>query len=181
MERIQALRLAFVGWFIGEVLPARFFYLGTFVSNDKPVADYYQLVEITAKSIVEGHPECGTSACVLGWCPYVFPENWVFMRGSLTPRFIYREDGYEQEVGVVAANGFFGLDDKEADFLFYANPTRSNVVELHEIKTVLKNHGFDYDGLLPEARAMFGEDLAERFQPVCPAEQASVADNPTNG
>lgn len=55
--------------------------------------------------------ECGTRACAIGWCPYIFPDTWRFYGNWPGLR-----TGYP--TGKYAAEKFFGLDCEQANYLF---------------------------------------------------------------
>lgn len=67
---------------------------------------------------VEKHDErnCGTVCCAIGWTPVVFPElvEWHMLNVSLYTR--RKKESIDSPHGV--ANGLFGLNENEFDYLF---------------------------------------------------------------
>lgn len=169
MEKIHALRLTYLAWFLGEILPPRFFNLRSYTNSRKPKRD-----EILNREIAEGKPECGTTACALGWCPYLFPTQWHFSRYG-TPLITEVDSGEDAILSEATYPDYFGITETESDHLFFAGTPRSAKEESVVIINKLANYKFDYNLLLAEAKAMFGEDLPSRFHPVCPVESTEQA------
>lgn len=164
MEKIHALRLTYLAWFLDSILPPKFFDLRAFIKNNKLSLNVNN-VQRLRDQILNGTPECGTTACALGWCPYVFPGVWTLVNDM--PELVIPPDEYcmPYEWRDIEA-GWFGLEKyAELDYLFYAQVDRTAKEESMVIKEVLSNHGFNYDELLEEAKQMFGPERA--VHPVC--------------
>lgn len=56
--------------------------LADFLEFDPRVKGHFNLM--TYVNIEEGNPaqlgDCGTTACALGWMPFIFPEDWCYSR-----------------------------------------------------------------------------------------------------
>lgn len=89
---------------------------------------------------LEEEPNCGTTACAVGWCPKIFPAyfSWSENLNSVILK-IDEKEYYDFE----AAKVFFGLTDDQSFYLFspwYYKPTSRTVKHVvRRIKNVVKN------------------------------------------
>lgn len=167
MEKLQALRMTYLAWFLGEVLPDRFFDIHSY--NDFTGIYGNETYEDVISQLVEAKPKCGTTACAIGWCPTLFPKDWFYTGNSWHPT-LGKDGSFEDSIGS-GRQDYFGITYTENERLFYGD-SRTGKEEAEMLKQVMLGYGWNYDACLEEAKLMFGADLADRFQPTCPTEPA---------
>ena len=88
---------------------------------------------------------CGTTACAIGWCPTVFPNQWAWEEdddGNMVPELRCGASNTWCDI-----RSFFGLTKQEEVYLFNTGPkryTRTPKQEARVIENVVALHGYTY-------------------------------------
>lgn len=139
----------------------RLLILGNILISLEPIKPLYKGVEFYFNQWVncpsldheialrKGAPLCGTTACAIGLCPLVFPEDWVCDSGGYP---MLKTDEICNPLD--SARQYFHLDNIDASYLFMPTPTST----LYYNEEIFKRHREDQ--LLPTATA---KEVGERI------------------
>lgn len=115
MNQRQRERLEKVAQTLEAVNP-RNFNLNDWFDRYNPETGRYQTTDEARcelrKALKEGH-KCGTTACVAGYFPVIFPRSWHY--DCDVPKLIDDDFGTVES----GAREFFGITDAACNFLFY--------------------------------------------------------------
>lgn len=90
-----------------------------------------------AKIVDLQNQSCGTTACAVGWCPRVFPDNarWVDAVCGPNEVGIVMFNGDEGTEWLLSAARFFGISVEEAEYLFMPQQYPRNVRGAKDVAT----------------------------------------------
>lgn len=120
---------------------------GIFRKDSKFINEFKLIMKATFEEVMTNisenfteEPNCGTTACAIGWCPKIFPEYFSWSE-SLTS-VVLTVDNNEYS-NFLAAEVFFGLRTIESYYLFhplyYKQQSRSAKHVARRIKYVVRN------------------------------------------
>lgn len=129
-RKVHAERLLTLAWFLKTQVEPEHFDLGTFISVPNKGAQDYSPDDLLA-------PECGTTACAIGWCAVVFPDECKLRRWL--PVF----SGSGLSCGS-RSDAFFGVHRGEWCWLFGQGHTRTPKQEARVIEQFVRSKGWVY-------------------------------------
>lgn len=115
MNKIYANRLLKLADYLDTKVPAKAFNMETWLDRAPEDQDVKNPLPHALKE-----PNCGTTACALGWAVNVFPRTLTFTRWD---DVVFRDEEESEEVySRDTIRRFFGIEDDEAiDRLFYGD------------------------------------------------------------
>lgn len=120
-KKVHAERLLTLAWFLRTQVEPEHFDLAMYMSvPSKTFEDW------STQDLID--PQCGTTACAIGWCPVVFPNACRIIE-------FYSYD---------MSTRFFGIDNDEWNRLFSADHARTPKQEARVIEQFVKSKGWVY-------------------------------------
>jgi hypothetical protein len=140
MNQEQAERLLTLAWFLRTQVEAERFSMRTMCTC---------VLKSGARRDIS--PQCGTTACALGWATHIWPETFSLRaRGLVSPGESTALDLCAVEDGVAIGTtnrrvlNFFGLDVYEADWAFGGQHIRTPVQEAEVLEALARKRGWEY-------------------------------------
>lgn len=136
--KTHADRLLTLAYFLKTQVPSKHFSMGNFTNNG--------LVEVM-ETLVTDKPNCGTTACAVGWCPAVFPKDWEWRADdNADPRLIDSPEYFEDWTPDSSSDSreFFGVDSDEWNHVFGGHNTRTPKREATVIERFVESKGYVY-------------------------------------
>lgn len=114
VERLETLAAA-----LDRVHP-KGFYFGTVLSTFLPKDRWDQFPEILEQHLqgIEPNPECGTTACAVGFFPAIWPQDWHFEENIVCRSWLRDKSLRERWWTHAMTAEFFGISEEQSVKLF---------------------------------------------------------------